>query len=338
MGGVLITKSKRLKTSDVLASYHPDKDGLTYYYWDDWALSGLLRPSGRTLTLGLAGGAGPRRLAMLDGAHRQVGVDLDVSKLPSRDWKLETVQADAFKYLAETSDHFDTIWVDLYDPNGLLPDVLSAQLLRDLRRRVAPNGLAFIHLFRPENRFYRYDRAADPFEPLFAGTAAAAGFQTSVFDHYASQTWVLSDTPIDKIRTHLSSCVSGASGAVRHWLECYMLRILRAPATAFASTSDQALGAAFRAAVAEAALSSCGLSPATGVQDFDAWTQTPSEIPTGGESLSFYDRLRWETLALWLTAPGLRLDERLRKLLAVTVKRHGGLWSPEVELRRAFIA
>lgn len=337
MGGMLINKSKTLETSGVLESYHPDEDGLTYYYWDDWALSGLLKPSGRTLTLGLAGGAGPRRLALTDPSHRQVGVDLDISRLPSHVWHLEAVRADAFRFAAAPGGLFDTIWVDLYEPAGLLPGVLTTRLLNDLRRRLAPNGIVFVHLFRPENRFYRYARTADPFEPLYAGTCAAAGFQASVFDHYASQTWALSEAPSRELRDRLSSRAAESSGIIRHWLDSYMLRILREPVSSAGPVADSALAAEFRAPVSASALSSCGLSPVTGVWDFDAWTQKPSDISESGRTPTNHNLLRQETLALWLTAPGLNLDARLREGLRRAVEQSGSPLSPEIELRLALL-
>ncbi|MBI4369635.1 MAG: hypothetical protein HY547_05335, partial [Elusimicrobia bacterium] len=167
MDGVLIHNStvQKLRASDILTSYSPPAGVLTYYYWDDWALSGLLKPGGHTLTLGIAGGSGPRRLAVTDKTHWQTGVDLNVSRLPSHNLGLRAVSDDAFHFIQKASENFDTIWVDLYDNHGLVPSVLERQFIVDLSRRLKPGGFCFIHLFRPENRFYRYARIHDPFEP-----------------------------------------------------------------------------------------------------------------------------------------------------------------------------
>ncbi|GEM_PF-4340552 len=341
MDGVLIRNStaKEIRASDMLVSYCPAGDGLTYYYWDDWTLSGLLKPGGHTLTLGLAGGSGPRCLAIIDRTHRQTGVDLDISHLPSCASSLHAVCYDAFRFIQETPERFDTIWVDLYGDNGLIPSVLGRKFIANLRHSLRPGGLCFIHLFRPENRFYRYGRAHDPFEPLFAWLLADLGFEVAVFDHYASQTWVLSDCSAERLSRELNSLKATPPQHIDRWIKNYMLRILREPMVASnaVDSSDSLLWRIFNAPVPPLALAAVSLSENSGVRDLDVLSEAPEKIIPDDNKLSDGNRLRWETLALWLTAPGLHLSARCRAYLSKIADRYPETGTAEFELRRPLI-
>ncbi|MEK7232923.1 MAG: hypothetical protein AAB268_03840 [Elusimicrobiota bacterium] len=320
-------------------SYLPSGDGLTNFYWDDWALSGLLKRGGSTLTLGLAGGTGPRRLAVTDPLHRQTGVDLDTSSFQARGLNIEVVRADAIQYLKAGSLRFDTIWVDLYSPHGILPEVLSPMFLDLLRLRLEPGGIIFFHLFRPENRFYRYARALDPFESLFAALAASRKLQAGVFDHYASQTWALAEPNSLDFRGRLQAESSRLAEPDRRWAEGYMLTVLRRPKmsqTPAAVTTDSLISA-FHSPVAGAALATCGLSPESGAADLDAWSEAPEELIVPGARATPANRLRWETMAMWLTGVGLKIPPRCRAHLEFVARRHADTGACEFERRRSLL-
>lgn len=332
-------KPPESKASDLLMSYLPSGEGLTNFYWDDWALSGLLKSGGSTLTLGLAGGTGPRRLAATDPLHRQTGVDLDTSGFQARGLSIEVVRADAVRFLKTGRSKFDTIWVDLYSPHGILPEALSPMFLDLLCLRLKPGGIIFFHLFRPENRFYRYARALDPFEPLFASLAASRGLQADVFDHYASQTWALTERDSFDLRGRLRSDCACLAEPMRQWLEGYMLAILRRveigePRAAAALDS---LSSAFHAPVAGAALAACGFSPESGAADLDARSENPERLITPDSRTTPANRLRWETMAMWLTAVGLNIPRRCRAHLAAIARRHADTGAVEFEWRRPLL-
>lgn len=339
MEGVLIVEStsEQPKAADMLVSYYPPGDALTYYYWDDWALSGILRPGGHTLTLGLAGASGPRRLALTDNTHRQTGVDLDTSRHSPCDWDLTVVKDDAFRFIKHTEERFDTIWVDLYGPDGLLPGVLDPEFIADMRSKLKPEGIIFVHLFRPENRFYRYARVNDPFEPLFQDLAKSMGFQAAVFDHYASQTWVFSNLPAEALRRELVASAVRQPERLSGWLLNYMAKILRQPINNEGLERSGDTGTAFKAPVAPAALVACGLAADTGAQDWDSWSETPEKLIGLDADMNDAQRLRLETLAMWLTAPGLKLPTACVHYLSRTAERLRKTGIAEFELRRSLI-
>jgi len=344
MESILITSAdKRMdskpKGSDIMVSYLPDGDRLSYYYWDDWALSGLLAPGGHTLTLGIGGGAGLQRLAKIDPSHQQTGVDLNLSVLRGLPPRTEAVEGDAVHYIKNGNSRFDSVWIDLYDgKGGMVMDILSTQFLQALSGRLASDGLCFIHIFRPENRFYRYARKHDPFEPLLLAHLASQGYHASLFDRFASQTWVISRRPRTELHTRLREIASTQGEPVRSWMLDYMLPIFRAPSSASPrEIGVPELAAALRQPVAEEALKSCGLSPKSGAADWDAWSDAPLRLLEAVPSGSPRERLVWETLAAWTTAPGLDLPAPCRAYLTRVLADHAKTDCPELELRRAII-
>ncbi|MBI4370746.1 MAG: hypothetical protein HY552_00465 [Elusimicrobia bacterium] len=341
MEGVLITSANKKtdlkpKGSDIIISYLPDGDRLSYYYWDDWALSGLLAPGGHTLTLGIGGGAGLQRLARVDSEHRQTGVDLDLGPLKTLPPRTEIIGGNALHYVKNGLHRFDGIWIDLYDgKGGMVMDIVSAHSLQALSGRLTSDGLCFIHIFRPENRFYRYSREHDPFEPLLLAHLASQGYHASLFDRYASQTWVISRRPRPELHARLREIGSTQREPLRNWLLNYMLPIFRTPSL----TSPREIGvielaAALHQPVAAGALKSCGLSPESGVADWDAWSDAPLRLLEPVPSGSPRERLVWETLAVWTTAPGLDLPSSCRTYLARVLAGHTKTDCPELELRR----
>jgi hypothetical protein len=345
MEGMLITSAdtrtnSKPKGSDIMVSYLPDADRLSYYYWDDWALSGLLAPGGHTLSLGIGGGAGLQRLAKVDPGHRQTGVDLNLSVLKGVPPRTEAIEGDAVDYIKNGSSRFDSVWIDLYDgKGGMVMDVLSSEFLRSLAGRLASDGLCFIHIFRPENRFYRYSREHDPFEPLLLAQLASQGYHASLFDRYASQTWVISRRPRPDIHERLREIGSTKREPLRSWLLDYMLPIFRTSESASAREIGVAeLDAALHQPAAAGALTICGLSPESGVADWDAWSDAPLRLIAAAPSGSPRERLAWETLAIWTTAPGLDLPAPCRAYLARVLGDRTETNCPELELRRSFAA
>lgn len=333
-----MTRPAASKASDLLMSYLPSGGGLTNFYWDDWALSGLLKKEGATLTLGLAGGTGPRRLAAVDPRHRQTGVDLDTGSFQDRGLDLEVVTVDAVRFLKGARRRFDTIWVDLYNPHGILADVLRPDFLDLLRPRLDRAGVIFFHLFRPQNRFYRYARAHDPFEPLFATLARSRGLQVDVFDHYASQTWALSAPGSPDLRNVLESEGRRLRGDERRWLDTYMLNILRRPAASRSTPTQDSLRSAFQAPPSGDALAACGLDRASGASDLDKWSESPEKLITPAMHPAPGNRLRWETMAMWLTGVGLTIPAPCRRHLERVARRHADTGAPEFERRRSLLA
>jgi hypothetical protein len=319
-------------------SWLPAGGGLTYYCFDDWGLSGLLAPGGRTLTLGVAGAAGPWQFARLDPYHMQEGVDLDLGQVIELPPGMTVSQGDALAFLRESAGRrhsYDTIWIDLHDDEGnLVTEALTAASLQALATMLVPGGWCFLHVFRPENRFYRHARGADPFEPLLSGHFAAAGWQASIFDRYASQTWALSPAPQPCLRELLQETGNRLSGPRRDWLD-YLLSVLRrAVASAPRTAGAVALSEAHHSPPAPAALRACGLRAVGGAEDWDRLTDEPDRLLEDAPPGSVRERLAWETLAMWSTAPvSLLSTSNLARLRALAAACPSTGW-PEFELRR----
>jgi hypothetical protein len=311
---------------------------LTFYYWDDWMLSGHLFPQGETLTLGVAGASGPRQLAQTDPRHRQTGVDLfaPAGAMPPLEFHLGS----ATDYIRATGRAFDSIWIDLY--RSALPEfeVLEAGFLSALEERLRPGGLVCIHLFRPANCFFRYDRASDPFEPLLARHLGALGLRASVLDHYSSQTWIIGRSSDAALAARLAKDPRSSSGLLRRWLP-YARAILReVPIERPEIVPVNDLKAAFVAPVGDAALGRIGLDFCRNAGDWDALLGSPLALMKHHQDLGpgRAGDLILETLALWTTAPGLALPQRTRLYLQEIARSRAETGLPEFEVRRSLLS
>ncbi|MBI4369245.1 MAG: hypothetical protein HY547_03335 [Elusimicrobia bacterium] len=174
---------------------------------------------------------------------------------------------------------------------------------------------------------------------MFSRLLVDLGFEAAVFDHYASQTWVLSDFFAESLRRQLIHIGITRMEPIDHWLNSYMLRILRKPliADGMPDISQSLLWKAFRAPVDVAALTDVKLSTVSGVQDLDSWSETPKKLIPNNTELSNGNRLLWETMAMWLTAPGLRLPQPCREYLLSVALRYPETQADEFELRRPLL-
>lgn len=133
-------------------------------YWS--AMVPDQRPS-RALLLGLGVGTVARLLRARFGPVRLVGVDDDpgiiaVARRELADIRtLEIVEADAFRYVAESDERFDLACVDLYRGAQLQAQIIGRPFLRQLRGLLEPRGVATFNLFadrRAESRVHRLGR------------------------------------------------------------------------------------------------------------------------------------------------------------------------------------
>ena len=135
------------------ATWHPQQV-LTGYSWDGLTLGCMLRHDGpprSVLVLGLGGGTVTRQLRTLLPDVRLVGVEIDdgVVDLARRylhldDSGVEVHVADAYDFLAQTSDRFDAVIDDLFLTGA--EDVVRARVpegdtLALVRSRVADGGV-----------------------------------------------------------------------------------------------------------------------------------------------------------------------------------------------------
>ncbi len=135
------------------ATWHP-RHVFTGYSWDGLTLGCLLRHDGpprSVLILGLGGGTVSRQLRTLLPDVRIVGVEIDdgVIDLARRhlhldDSDVEVHVADAYDYLAQTSERFDVVIDDLFLTGA--DDVVRARVpegdtLSLVRSRVAEGGV-----------------------------------------------------------------------------------------------------------------------------------------------------------------------------------------------------
>jgi predicted membrane-bound spermidine synthase len=145
------------------ATWHP-RHLLTGYSWDALSAGCLLRAAGppaSVLVLGLGGGTVVRQLRRLLGpAVRIVGVEIDpgVVDLATKHLHLgaldvEAVVADAYAYLASTTDRFDAVVDDLYltGPDDVMRSRAPAgDTLELIRARLAPAGVLVANLITDE--------------------------------------------------------------------------------------------------------------------------------------------------------------------------------------------
>jgi predicted O-methyltransferase YrrM len=144
------------------ATWHP-RHLLTGYSWDGLSLGCLLRHAGpprSVLVLGLGGGTVTRQLRALLPDVRLVGVEIDegVIELARRHLHLdasavEVHVADAYEFLAGTTERFDAVIDDLFLTGT--DDVVRARVpegdtLALVRARVANGGIVVANVITDE--------------------------------------------------------------------------------------------------------------------------------------------------------------------------------------------
>lgn len=313
--------------ADGIISIRPGKKGLTYYYWDDWMLSGLFFPGGSTLTLGVAYGTGPFQLAQVDPRHHQVGVDVH---LLEPDCPIDLIQGDAIEYVCNYSETYDTIWIDLYNAHELEPKIFSQQFISAVFSRLNPEGICFLHLCRPDNRFYRFARSHDLFECCFGDYLLSFGCQIWILDHYASQTWILSRKQVE------FSSIPGSS-EISHWIK-YIQRVSRPIRNCGMGRSidPHSLIKLFKTPISRKTLQTCGLARFRTSKEWDLFSRVPERLRRMAlrSSSAIASQLLTETLTLWLTAVDLKLPPSCLRYLQSVISESRSNISPECTLRK----
>jgi SAM-dependent methyltransferase len=126
-------------------------------HWDDFALAGLcLAQPGRALLLGLGAGAGIRPLFASGGISTVHAVDIDqesidyARNLYANNFNtiaFNATQSDAMQFLADGSDPYDVICVDVYGDKKFI-DYLSGRKFWELvRLRTSSTGFVMVNAF-----------------------------------------------------------------------------------------------------------------------------------------------------------------------------------------------
>ena len=134
----------------VVQSIAVPESGIVPGYWS--AMLPDVRPRS-VLLLGLGGGTVARLLIQRFGPIPILGVelrqdiaDLAVSAFGLGPDTLSIVVADAFEFMRGCQQRFDYIAVDLYVGPELVTQALGKPFLRDVRRCLAPGGVAVYNL------------------------------------------------------------------------------------------------------------------------------------------------------------------------------------------------
>lgn len=143
---------KVLRVGGVIQSVAVDDE----YQRDIWDAMLPERRPANALILGLGGGTIATLMTRRWGPLPITGVECDpaVLWLARHEFDLGEMAhlrvevADAFAYLRRCEDHFDVICVDLYTAGKMAYGVLGGAFLRDVARRLAPQGTAVFNLWR----------------------------------------------------------------------------------------------------------------------------------------------------------------------------------------------
>lgn len=143
---------KVLRVGGVIQSVSVDPS----YSRDVWdAMLPDIQPA-NVLILGLGGGTIATLMTQRWGAIPITGVERDpaVVWLARHEFALDNLPhvhievADAFAYVRKCEERFDVICVDLYVAGKMAHGVLGGSFLRDIARRLTPNGIAAFNLWR----------------------------------------------------------------------------------------------------------------------------------------------------------------------------------------------
>jgi spermidine synthase len=147
------------RVAGAIHAWHHEKRFLTGLAWDLIAASALLRKDGpprSILMLGLAGGTAYRVLRHLlpDCELTAVDIDGEIVSLARRHMDLDQLgieihTADAYAWLEKNRRRFDVVFDDIYlagKTDVFRPRAWNPELMRHLRRAVAPGGLLAVNL------------------------------------------------------------------------------------------------------------------------------------------------------------------------------------------------
>jgi spermidine synthase len=120
------------------------------------------------LILGLGGGTIPHLLRLRFGPLPMVGVDDDPAVLAlarerfrlGKLAELQVVQQDAFAFVAACRGQFSYVAVDLFRAGEVPREVTASPFLRQVRRLLAPGGVAAFNLARDRRAATRIHRLA----------------------------------------------------------------------------------------------------------------------------------------------------------------------------------
>jgi len=117
------------------------------------------------LILGLGGGTIPHLITKKFGPVHIVGVDCDrrVLHLARQAFAVERctteiVEADAFDWVASATGPYDYVAVDLFAGDSIPGRIFSRPFLKDVKRLLAPGGLAAVNFFKDRRSPSRADR------------------------------------------------------------------------------------------------------------------------------------------------------------------------------------
>lgn len=130
-----------------------DGHSLSFYTYALEGLAYAYRPRiGSALVLGLGAGVVPRRLAGRGVAVEAVEIDPASLAAARRFFDFDTGRVrvhleDARTYLRRCSRHYDVVIVDLFYGDGTPEYLITRNFFRDLRRCLAPDGVALFNTF-----------------------------------------------------------------------------------------------------------------------------------------------------------------------------------------------
>ena len=128
------------------------KDGQpTGQYYEAMAAARALAPGPRALFLGVAGGSVVEAVTRAWPDTVAVGVEIDpgVTDVARRRFGLAipVADADARRYVEESRESFDAVFVDLYSTGQMPAHVVTEEFFRSIARRVSPGGVVAMNVF-----------------------------------------------------------------------------------------------------------------------------------------------------------------------------------------------
>lgn len=138
-----------------MQSYRKPGQELTGYYWDTALIPPVLYPQGRSyLFLGVGGGTAPRLVSRSFPDMKLTGVEIDPVMIEAGQRYFEmdqvpmaTIISDARLYLAESSQTYDFMMVDVYRDNRSIPFHLATREFFQLARsRLTSGGILLMNV------------------------------------------------------------------------------------------------------------------------------------------------------------------------------------------------